>query len=161
MMKHKWMLPTIILMARFIMAVYGIISLLLLALWAAGFQKFIVTSGSMLPAIPVGSCICVTGKDPEEIQEGEILTFYLSGTKTTVTHRVIENDRTNKCLWTKGDANEIADGAPVAYTNAIGTVRIVLPFAGYLLVFLNSIHGKLVLLALFLACVLLQNMTER
>lgn len=132
-----------------------LLSVFLLGADLLGYQKFVVISGSMEPAIPVGACILVKEKEAEEIAPGEILTFGINSGKTVVTHRVVENHTEESYLITKGDANEQADGAQIAYSACIGTVRLMIPGLGFLLVFLNSINGKTAAVCILLLCVLL------
>ena len=54
-----------------------------------GYQVFSVISGSMEPAIPVGSVIYVREADASEVQVDEIIAFYDEG--SVVAHRVVAN----------------------------------------------------------------------
>lgn len=143
-------------------AVSWVIVLIIIALAAAlvgvrilGFQPFAVLSPSMTPAYGVGDLVYVMPTEPEEIKEGDALTFVANEQGTIVTHRVIEADRENRCFYTKGDANENPDGAPVLYENAIGVVKFSLPRLGYVSSYLTSKSGRYVGIAIGLTMVLL------
>lgn len=102
----------------------------------AGCQEFAVLSGSMEPTIPVGSLVCDKKPDVSALKVGDIVTYQLSG-DTLVTHRIIEIDDFSQNVTTQGDANNVADGSPVPYSNIIGVYAFHVPYLGYL-----SIYGK-------------------
>ena len=54
-----------------------------------GYETYNVTSGSMEPALPVGSVIYVQYVEPATVQPGEIIAYNVDG--TVITHRVVEN----------------------------------------------------------------------
>ena len=83
-----------------------------------GRSVYHVESGSMAPAIPVGSVIYVKAVEPETIQPGDIITYALGG--STITHRVVENRFVEGEMVTKGDANEQEDIQLVPYANIVG-----------------------------------------
>lgn len=80
----------------------------------AGFDIYTVVTGSMEPAIPVGSLIYVREEAPAELMEGEVVA-YRSDTDAgiIITHRVVKNQVVSGQLITKGDANEAEDISPV------------------------------------------------
>ena len=81
-----------------------------------GFDIYTVVTGSMEPAIPVGSLIYVREEAPAELMEGEVVA-YRSDTDAgiIITHRVVKNQVVSGQLITKGDANEAEDVSPVSY----------------------------------------------
>ena len=129
-----------------------LVNVLMILFWAclvflsspnlAGLQCYVVISGSMEPALPVGSAVYVREKDPGRIKEGEIITYTTNAKKTRVTHRVCEVNRKERTFLTKGDANERADQNPVPWENVCGSVKFEIPYAGYLLKFLDTWKGK-------------------
>lgn len=96
----------------------------------SGFRLYVVTSGSMAPAIPTGSMILVSREPFSGIREGNIVTYRLNGGDTVVTHRVVAVDSRKKDLRTKGDANALADPVPVSDRQIIGVVRMIVPYLG-------------------------------
>ncbi|MEM2111922.1 MAG: signal peptidase I [Candidatus Bathyarchaeia archaeon] len=67
-----------------------------------------VYTGSMEPAIPVGSIDVIKPVNPETLKISDIVCFKLeSESSLTVTHRII--DITSQGFITKGDANEDSD----------------------------------------------------
>lgn len=112
----------------------------------AGYDIYNIISGSMEPAIPVGSAILVRRVDPAELKPGEVIAFTRGG--AVVAHRVVEN---NVTLTTKGDANDTPDPMPVLYTSVIGRVEHSLPGVGGLLEMMTSGAGRLYAVGLVLA----------
>jgi len=99
-----------------------------LAPWGTGF--FVVTTGSMQPAIPVRSMVFVCAVPAEKIQTGDILTFFDKG-DYILTHRVVGVNigETGYSYVTRGDTNNMDDD-PVSYEKVIGRVVLILPQLG-------------------------------
>lgn len=103
-----------------------------------GYEIYNVTSGSMEPALPVGSVIYVEHVKPESIQSGDIIAYYVDA--VVVTHRVVENRFVEGVFVTKGDANEMEDIGNTRYRDFIGVVKYHFPFLGnYLMIYSNPI----------------------
>lgn len=101
----------------------------------AGFRFFTVLSGSMEPAYPVGSLICVKRTDCARLRPGDVITFLLDR-ETVVTHRIVEvvpdeNRPELPCFRTKGDANGAEDGGTVRCADIIGRPVLAVPKLGY------------------------------
>lgn len=109
----------------------AVLAFLLAGIRILGFTPYVVLSGSMEPTFHVGSMIYVRAVDPEEIRAGDAITFAISG-DMAATHRVVEADRENQCFYTKGDANDTADAAPVPYEAVRGKAVFSIPGLGYL-----------------------------
>ena len=120
-----------------------------------GYEIYEVISGSMSPAIPVGSVVFVQEVAPESLVEGDVIAF-LSG-ETVITHRVVENRRIVGEFVTKGDANAGEDMNTVPYGNVVGVVTKHYPLLGHLMSIYTSNVGKLYVLA-FAACGLMFNL---
>ena len=109
-----------------------------------GFHMYNVLSGSMEPAIPVGSLLYVHGKVPEDVEEDEIIAFYSSNEDSgIITHRVVKNNVVSGSFTTKGDANEKEDPTPVPYENYIGSIVLSVPYVGRVLTIMTSLEGKI------------------
>ena len=111
-----------------------------------GYDIFSVVSGSMEPAIPVGSVVFVEPAAPENVEAEDVIAFWRDG--SVVTHRVLENRFVVGEFVTKGDANEQEDINPTPYNALIGRVKLHVPVMGALLTLLASTVGKLYLLCL-------------
>ncbi|NLA12564.1 MAG: signal peptidase I [Firmicutes bacterium] len=115
----------------------------------AGYRICYVMSGSMEPALKVGSAVVVQSLAAEEVRPGDIITYRSNNGSTLTTHRVERLDTTSGLLfYTKGDANKIADPLPVTEQQLVGKVALTVPYLGYLLAYAGTREGLLVLLAL-------------
>lgn len=111
-----------------------------------GYEIYNVVSGSMEPAIPIGSAIYVKEAAPESILDGDIIA-YTSGS-SVISHRVVKNQTVEGEFTTKGDANAEADMNTVPYEALIGKVEFHIPVLGAFLAILTSTVGKVYVLAL-------------
>lgn len=131
-------LSTIIVVAAVLLAV------LLVGMRLFGLQIYTVLSGSMEPTYHVGSLIYVKKAAPEEIHEGDVITFMLSET-TTATHRVVavvpDEDGSTLRFQTKGDANAAADATLVHEKNVIGKPVFTIPVLGYVASYIQQPPG--------------------
>ena len=83
------------------------------------FQSFYVRSGSMTPAIPVGSLVIATRTSADRLQVGDVIVFERPDRRgTMVVHRIfaVEQTPSGRAFLTKGDANGSPDAWRVAAT---------------------------------------------
>lgn len=111
-----------------------------------GYKALSVISGSMEPKIHTGDVIIIRPvASPEEIAEGDIITYHAKETKEMlITHRVVGTISVNqvpKAFVTKGDANESEDLSTVAFTQIIGRYQFRVPFLGYIASFIRKPIG--------------------
>lgn len=121
------------------------------ALSAAGYQKFVVKTGSMAPTIKPGDLVIdrpVSGA----FAVGDVITFPDSQAEL-VTHRIVEI--TPDGIKTKGDANETADVWTIPQASVVGVVAFVIPKGGYVVLFLSQPAGIAAVLIAVAALVLL------
>lgn len=122
-----------------------------------GYHIYSVVSGSMEPAIPVGSLVYIAEAEPGEVMAGEIVAFYgARDSASIITHRVVENRPMMGELITKGDANPENDMTPVPYENFIGKVVRQIPGAGKAAEAFTSTSGKALAGGVIAAAVILQ-----
>ena len=129
-----------------------------------GFRVFNVISGSMEPTYSVGDLIYVKEVNPYDIKEGMVITFVLNEELVVATHRVVEVDTENQYFYTKGDANDTADSAPVHFNNVIGVPQFRLPLLGYVSDFIQNPPGMYITLAVgavLIAAVFLPDIIEK
>lgn len=108
-----------------------------------GGQIYTVVSGSMEPAIPVGSLVYVEGMEPEDVAVNDVIAFYGGrDANAIITHRVVENRVIMGEFITKGDANQTNDMNPVNYNEFIGKVEWSVPEVGVIAQILTSREGK-------------------
>lgn len=106
-----------------------------------GYQVFNVISGSMEPEYSVGDLIYVKEVNPYDIEVDTPITFVLNEDLVVATHRVVEVDEENQHFYTKGDANDTADSAPVHFNNVIGVPQFSIPLLGYVSDFIQNPPG--------------------
>ena len=111
-----------------------------------GLQDFSVQSGSMEPAIPVGSVVFTLPQ--KEYQTGNIITFKEGGESETLTHRIHQVLPANSEIRyvTKGDANDAPDSNAVAKNDILGKVFFSVPLLGYLVAFARTLPGLILLI---------------
>jgi signal peptidase I len=99
----------------------------------AGWKPFLVTSGSMAPAMNPGDLVITEAAGPgEAFNPPTIITFRDPG-RGLVTHRVVKAERVQGGevrYTTKGDANRVAESGTVGQADLVGSVRFVLRHAG-------------------------------
>jgi len=106
-----------------------------------GFRVFNVVSGSMEPEYSVGDLIYVKTVDVNTIRVGDPITFVLNEDLVVATHRVVAVDTASQHFYTKGDANETPDAAPVHFNNVIGVPQFSIPKLGYVSDFIQNPPG--------------------
>lgn len=146
-------LSTILLIVLFVLAV------LLIGPNLLGMKSFAVLSGSMEPKIPVGSIVFVDEVEPATLQTGDVITYNLSGS-TMVTHRVVDVDVENQSIITKGDANEVEDGAPVSFSQVVGKMKMHVPYLGYISIYIRTPLGIAAACGVLIVVVLLTFLPE-
>lgn len=105
-----------------------------------GIRSFVVVSGSMQPAIKVGSIVIT--QPGGSYQTGDVIAFD-NKAQQTVTHRIVEtvNSEDGLSYRLKGDANQIADGDLVSQKDVVGKVIFTLPYFGRFVQFLRTPPG--------------------
>jgi len=96
------------------------------------YKLMIVQSGSMEPAIKLGSVVIV--KPANDYKIGDVISFgAVTKTKAPTTHRIsdikVENGKIS--YITKGDANDNPDQREVLKNEVMGKVLFDVPFIGY------------------------------
>jgi signal peptidase I len=97
-----------------------------------GFYPMVVVTGSMAPALPVGSLVVVERTRLEDLVPGEIVTVRLKS-GDLLTHRLgrIVGTTDGPALVLKGDANDAADPLPVPASSLVGEVAFSAPGIGF------------------------------
>lgn len=120
-----------------------IIGLGLILLKLFGFGLYAVETGSMGETYPIGSLILVDNTKPEDIKNGDVITFYVDKNMTRVTHRVMSVDKEEKIFITKGDANLTESTENVYFENVIGRVVAGVEKVGYIAIYAKTTWGKI------------------
>jgi len=114
-----------------------------------GVSPMIVVTDSMNPAIQAGDMILAEKVDPNEVQVGDIISFFdplRAGNTVVITHRVIEVrhlDDGRIQYRTQGDANNQADEIPIPSEKLVGRYRFTIPVWGKVALFLRTLPGFL------------------
>jgi signal peptidase I len=117
-----------------------------------GWGSFVVLTGSMEPAIPVGSIVVTRPTPTSQLRPGDVVTFHAEG-YPLVTHRVVrlELSTSGWGIRTRGDANPVEDVWTVGGGDLVGTVVATVPRVGYVLQAVNSDAGRAALGVLLVA----------
>jgi len=120
----------------FITAIALVAVLLLVSVFpiTGNFKVLTVLSGSMEPAIRVGSIVVV--KPAPEYKVGDIITFgKISKTQTPTTHRIneIKGAGAMQTFVTKGDTNNAVDAREVRPSEIVGKALFTVPYLGYVI----------------------------
>ena len=145
-MSSQWKLLWRILSAA-VTGLVVLLAVLLVGVRLLGLTPYTVLSGSMEPVYPTGSLLYVKKSNSAAVKVGDAITFVLNEDLVIATHRVVEIDTTNTCFYTKGDANEHRDSAPVDFRNLIGKPQFCIPLLGYVAHFLSAPLGQTVAVA--------------
>ena len=109
---------------------------------AGNYKIFVVQSGSMAPAIKMGSLVVV--KPAEDYKIGDIITFGpYSKKRAPTTHRIYEIKVVGgqPVYITKGDANNAPDAREITKRDILGKVLFSIPYLGYAVAFAKKPLG--------------------
>lgn len=129
-----------------LVAIAAILAIAFAGVRLVGLTPYAVLTGSMEPALPVGSLVYVREVDPVDVKPGDAITFELDS-GTLVTHEVFEVDEQAKTFRTHGIANRddqgniSPDAAPVAWSQLVGVVAFCIPYLGYINDFVTHAPG--------------------
>jgi signal peptidase I len=142
---------------------YGVFVIALIALLGAlslvaaprlfGYGTLIVQGGSMGESIPIGSLVFTQSLGAENVQLGDVILIREqndSGDAAPKLHRVVSLERHDGqvVVWTKGDANNTPDPLPYVLPGQVLTPAYHLQYLGYLVGFIATPIGWLILVAL-------------
>lgn len=126
---------------------------------AGNFRLLVVESGSMEPAIGLGSIVVV--KPGRSYTIGDIVTYQggfrdRRGRPIPITHRIVEMrvDRGEPIYLTQGDANNAPDVRELHSRDIIGRVRVAVPYVGYAVNTARTPYGFLALIIIPAAIVM-------
>ena len=123
-----------------IVVAIAVIWLGLQAVFGTANPFYVVSSGSMIPALEIYDVIVVEGNTPfDDIKKGDIIVFYSpklyeQGKERVIVHRVsLEMGEDPKIVRTKGDANPSSIAGtdyPITEKEYLGKVEYVVPQVG-------------------------------
>jgi signal peptidase len=133
-------------------AVALILALAVLVPALLGYQRYVITSGSMTGTYDTGSLVFDRVVPTSSLRAGDVITFRPPGHAGLVTHRIASVRTTNgqRVFTTKGDANRVADAwGPIALGEARqARVSFHLPYLGYGLATLSHRHVRMLVIGL-------------
>lgn len=132
----------------FDIAFYGIFSIMLLCIILSvfGIKLYNVPTGSMEPNIHANSLVMVNNNaNYDDIEVGDVIIYERQSDDIMIIHRVIE--KTDNGLYTKGDANAIADGICITPDIFVGKFIFAIPKIGKFFDWLESPVNKVIYLA--------------
>ncbi len=125
-------LLTAVCLGTMLVAVVGLLVPALL-----GYQRYVITGGSMTGSIPKGSVIYSRLTPVESLREGDVITFVPPGLTQPVTHRIVSirpDGDAELTFRTKGDFNASVDPWDVHLTGpAQARYSFHVPYIGYAL----------------------------
>lgn len=109
---------------------------------ATGSDTYTVLTRSMEPGLPPGTLLVVRPVAASSLHVGDVVTYQLhAGKPEIVTHRIVRveasSDGTTRYI-TRGDANAVADAAPVRAQQVRGRVWYAVPAVGWLAIVKNG-----------------------
>lgn len=117
-----------------------------------GWFPLIVLTDSMYPMIESGDLIICQTVEPEDVQVGDVISFFdPAGNGTSiVTHRVIEvvNEGGALMFRTQGDNNNTEDKVLVGAQDVVGTYKSRIAGAGHVAMFMQTTAGLIVCVVL-------------
>jgi signal peptidase I len=133
-------------------AVALILALAVLVPALLGFQRYVITSGSMTGTYDRGSLVFDRVVATKSLREGDVITFRPPGQAGLVTHRFVSvrTVRGQRVFTTKGDANRTADvWGPLTLCDAHqARVAFHVPYVGYGIAALSDRRVRMVVIGL-------------
>ena len=137
-----------------LLAVYIIITLALRYVpFLQVYNTYTIRTDSMEPVLMVGDVVVVEDIDPEDIQVGDIVAFYVDvtndGEDDVIIHyidEVIQYDSETLVFKSKPEVSNLQDRWTIEEQDIIGIFKYKVEDIGKILLFLNSWIGRIVLL---------------
>jgi signal peptidase I len=133
-------------------AVALILALAVLVPALLGYQRYVITSGSMTGTYDTGSLVFDRVVPTSSLRAGDVITFRPPGHAGLVTHRIatVRTANGQRVSTTRGDANRVADAwGPIALGEARqARVAFHLPYLGYGLATLSDRHVRMLVIGL-------------
>ena len=109
-----------------------------------------IEGGSMGDALPHGSLVFTSTRLAEEIAIGDVVVVRNAPDVPQIIHRVVGIDLSTgrRLATTRGDANSANDPEPFDLSGAVVVPTAVVPYVGYLLIFIAAPIGWLLGIAL-------------
>jgi signal peptidase I len=133
-------------------AVALVLALAVLVPALLGFQRYVITSGSMTGTYDRGSLVFDRVVATSSLRKGDVITFRPPGQAGLVTHRIVAVQvvRGQRVFTTKGDANRAADiwGPLTLHDARQARVAFHAPYVGYGIAALSDRRVRMVVIGL-------------
>lgn len=117
-----------------------------------GYEAYSIETGSMEPTIHTGSMIYVKPcNEFNDYNVGDVVTFSDNSSAKSFTHRIVGINETEQTFKTRGDANNTDDLEPTNFLYAVGKVKMVVPYLGYVSFFLRNTVVKIIAAVIYIA----------
>jgi signal peptidase len=117
-----------------------------------GYQRYVITSGSMTGAYDRGSLVFDRVVPTASLRVGDVITFRPPGHAGLVTHRLAKIDtvRGQRVFVTRGDANRVADAWSPMTLQATTQARVAfhLPYLGFAFAVLSDRRARMLVIGL-------------
>jgi len=117
-----------------------------------GIRPFSIQTESMYPTFEPGDLIIATAVEPEDLRQGDIITYWtvINGERVLNTHRItdIYDGGTHLIFATKGDNNLAADALTVHESEVVGIYQFRIPGVGKVFDFLQTSMGFFLIIVL-------------
>ena len=135
-----------------IMAIMVLVALAIVIPNTYGVKTLAVLTNSMEPNIKKGSMVFVTPIRPSEVEVGDFIS-YIESVEKLGTGRVAQIDAVNKLFIIKNDLSGASEAIQVSFDNMVGVVKFAVPFMGYMLDYVLTAQGKVVVITGVLALI--------
>jgi len=125
------------------------------------YKIMVVQSGSMTPAIKLGSVVLT--KPAEDYKIGDVISFRNpENPQKPITHRIFEIETQNGETFyiTKGDANNAPDKRRIQKRDILGKVLFDVPYLGYAVEIAKKPYGFLALILIPAAIIILEELIK-
>ena len=117
-----------------------------------GFQRYVITSGSMTGTYDRGSLVFDKVVPTSSLRAGDVITFRPPGHAGLVTHRIhtLTSVDGKRVLTTKGDANRVPDAWGPLTLGATRQARVAfhVPYVGFLIAELGARQHRMIVIGL-------------
>jgi signal peptidase len=116
-----------------------------------GYQRYVITSGSMTGAYDRGSLVFDRVVPTASLRVGDVITFRPPGHAALVTHRLarVQTVRGRRLFTTRGDANRVADAwSPMTLQATQARVAFHLPYLGFGIAALSDRRVRMLVIGL-------------
>jgi signal peptidase len=145
----------------------GVVGVLLLVATATvpvlfGYHTYIVKGSSMEPNLRLGSVAVTSPTSPQALKVGDIVAWHPSPQSPPVLHRIAEITTVDgkRSFVTQGDQNHTPDRQPQALEGPGDRVVYSVPYAGYVLSFAEGSTGRVALIGVPLALLIVLSLRE-